>query len=473
MLMRALGILFGGIALMMLCSCGLSVREQGEWGRLETLFAQLRSAGDRQKEADVRGASTLQEKITRRNLGSDWGEAGRRPVLIQAQGEIWIDVVRDVCRQAGLSLIAGAAIEGSEQLVTMSLDRCHVREALERLGDEVDLRVVYDRGVVTFKERSSNVLQLLQPGYLSSADAQEVLSTIAGDDASVRTVGQAIVIAGDDETVGRAGQVGELLAMAQPGQWVVTVWVLEIDASVSRRLGVAIDIGGTFKGMIGGEVAGLVAEALLSGIVEAERSERIGRVLNHGRLVLLAGQPSSLQSGQTVPIPQRTVTPQGTIQTSGYSYVDVGLLIDLSGREIPGGLMLSVTPEISSVTGFVDEAPIVTRRTMTVNCMVRSNEWIVLAGLGSWSDIQGREGILSTIGQRDGSFSDVLVVLRADKMSWYDETVVVVPADLDESMSGFSEWGERAEKLRELEGETAGGDVTDQVDVTSSGDVPE
>lgn len=339
----------------------------------------------------------------------DLGELGERRVSITAREDKWSAVVETMCRDAGVSCVMPETTV--DPPVTISLADVRFHDAAVALGKLREVEPYIQRGVLQWRPASASSARLVTNGWVKLPEAQRIYEGVVGEAGRVRESGQSIVVLGDEETLDRAGDVAELLEVASVSQWVVSVWVLELQADFNLQLGVELTAAGSLQGLVGGGSAELIAEALLDGVLVAEQADTEARVLQRGTLVFVEGEKSRLQSGQTVPVPQRTVSPQGTVTTSSYQYVDVGLIIEAEGRRVPGGLMLTVRPEVSSVVGFVDDAPIVGKRALESRCMVRSGDWVVLAGLDDWREGRALQDFgVVTQSTRLGS---VLVVMRA------------------------------------------------------------
>jgi len=376
-------------------------------------------------------------------LEDDWGERGGRLVSVNVVGEEWSVVVADVCRQADLQVVMpGGGDSASERIaeaagddakrkvsypVQLSLWRSPVRRVLEELALMKNLRPVLDGDVVRFRSAEVGAVSVVVPGYLAREQAVEVMTAVAGKDAVVRSAGPNVLVAGGPEVVERASRIGDVFGAAEPGQWVIGVWFVEMNADTRNRLGVELGVSGTINGLVGGNAASLIAEAILDGTIEASQSSRWARLLSHATLTLIEGESASAQRVVSVPVPQRTVSPQGTVQISGYSFVDAGLQLTALGRAVPSGLHLTLKPELSSVAGFVEDAPIVNKSRLEVTAIVRDGDWLVLAGLDDFAEREEKRGLGGLLTVHDASMSRVLIVLRvAQRVARAEATGTVV-----------------------------------------------
>ena len=153
-----------------------------------------------------------------------------------------------------------------------------------------------------------------------------------------------------------------------------------------------LSVSGSLSGLIGDSAAEIVAKLVLDGVFNAESCDSVGRLVTRGTLVLVEDSVATLASVEQVPVPMRAVSPQGTITTSGYDLIEAGLTVVIEGRSVPGGLRLAVHPEVSQVSGYVEDYPIVASRSMDVSCMVGPGCWVVLAGLDDWRSTSEHRG---------------------------------------------------------------------------------
>jgi hypothetical protein len=79
---------------------------------------------------------------------------------------------------------------------------------------------------------------------------------------------------------------------------------------------------------------------------------------------------------------------------------------------------LIVRPEVSQVTGYVEDYPIVASRSMDVSCMVESGSWVVLAGLDDWRSTAERRGFGGLYAMDTEGAGSVVLMLRADRVGF-------------------------------------------------------
>jgi type II secretory pathway component GspD/PulD (secretin) len=137
--------------------------------------------------------------------------------------------------------------------------------------------------------------------------------------------------------------------------------------------------------------------------------------LSEGSVPVSRGDKAKWVVGERVPIPKRTVSPQGTVSISGYEYIDVGYSCNVETWRTPEGVGVRVAPSISSVVGYVEEAPRVATRSVEGVAHLRDGSYLILSGLDEWRE--ERSGPQLGVGGRSTDrVSRVVFVLRADKV---------------------------------------------------------
>ena len=339
-----------------------------------------------------------------------WAEADAT-VTFRCFSEQWQYVVEAVCQQAGLGVSMGD--EGVEAFVTITFDDTPIQDALTELGRFVDLEPKLSSGVVSFVERQASSVAVVRPGYATLEEASEVVSAVVGGSAEVVEAGGHIFVTGSNDAVERASKLNELLNESQPAQWQCSVWIVQLNTGFSREIGVDLELSGSGLVAVGTGPTEELARLILTASATAEANNKRGELLTRATLILVEGEPATLRSVRDIPVPRRTVSDQGTVSTVGFDQVEAGVIVELQGQRIPSGLRLRVTPELSQVAGFVESAPIVTRRKIDVECMVRSGDWVILGGLDDWRQSSDESGFFSQRRASANEYDNAVVVLHA------------------------------------------------------------
>ncbi len=306
------------------------------------------------------------------------------------------------------------------QAVTVELERADAEAAFRRVAEAAGVDVEYRDGVVTFIGSGKPESVVMPIGYSEPSQLEGALVTAAGGDAKVVRVGDRLVMRAKPDGIARAIAVARALHQGPDG-WHVDARVVEVSDRLRTELGLGVSVGGTSTisaGWTGPVVK--VGQIDLMGTLRAAEASGEARLVTSGRLHVLEGSRAELQQGDSVPVPQRTVSDQGTVTVTGYTFVQSGVTLSLGVRRVPAGVLLDANVELSTVTGFIEGAPIIGRRHSVGSVVVESADWLLLSVLEAEATSIDRDGLGSRIGlgrrTDDRSSRSVLVLVRAARV---------------------------------------------------------
>lgn len=291
---------------------------------------------------------------------------------------------------------------------------------------------VVDRGGVWYvgvPGEGDQVARVFRVAGASGADFADVLRAAGSTGCRVAAVGDAVVVR-DTAAHMRAIEDAYRSLMGVRRQWLVEVRFVELSERGAEALGVDWSVAGSVVVDASAAASGLsawgaLASIDLEGLLKAEQSRGDVSLLSISRLHVVEGEDARLQVGDTVPIPRRTVSDSGTVTSAGYDTIDSGILLTVSVRAVSGdAVRLSLVPEISQITGYVDGVPILSRRRIESAAVVQSGGVVVLGGLtdgGSSSDWRGIPGIGLGRQERRADRRRLFVVVRVVDASTNDQ----------------------------------------------------
>lgn len=132
-------------------------------------------------------------------------------------------------------------------------------------------------------------------------------------------------------------------------------------------------------------------------------------------LLLVDGKESSWQDGTKIPVPQKTVSDAGTVTTSGFTYIDTGLLLKCLLRESSEGAVLTYNLSDSTITGYTEYQPIVRISKIDSSVSVKSGSIYLLGELQREDD---RNGLAQTLSlSKEKAKTNMQVFVRLYKIS--------------------------------------------------------
>jgi hypothetical protein len=358
-------------------------------------------------------------------------------------------VVADLASEAGVSVLAG----GITELVTADFYEVEAETAFREVAQQVGLAAVYTDGIVSFRKPGGIAEQfaVFSAGYLSNEDVGGALKLVLGGEGESKFIGQRVLVSGSDEAVQRAREVLDQFQTGPDG-WLLQVALVEVSESFRRDLGIGWNVGAAGRldaradwtpvlGHPEMPFVGAGARVLVEAVAQAADLGRDAQVLTVGTLFLLEGTPTEMQNGDVVPVPQRQTSPEGTVRVVGYDKIATGFTVRADGHRVPEGLLLSINPKYSTVTGFVEDAPIVAERSISGTAVMRSGDWMVLSGLDASALRRSTTGVpgmpasyFTSSESRTAESGSMLVLVRAVRVfsgGSDDPIPSVVPGGVD------------------------------------------
>lgn len=134
-------------------------------------------------------------------------------------------------------------------------------------------------------------------------------------------------------------------------------------------------------------------------VLKAEQENKTINMIARPMFVLMDGGQSQFTSGESVPVPKKVVSDNGTVSTSGFEYIQTGLAFNCGVRESTvDTCRLSVKVGISSVVGFVENsAPITNRQDFTTTAYVKADGVYLLGSVKRNSESNNSSGLFGLL----------------------------------------------------------------------------
>ena len=193
-------------------------------------------------------------------------------------------------------------------------------------------------GSESASDRSTIVLRLPR---LGRDDLISALETIGGaDEPKIFVSNDGLAVITDDQGgLSRIMRFKNEIEMMPSPTWAVQLYVVSMSERQAWEFGFqvnhAVSIAGRFADASGGPAFKASSiDASLDALLIADR-ETSQAVVDTRPLMLCAdGEDIRFFSGETIPIPERTVSDNGTVTESGYTFQDIGFEVNLMVREM-------------------------------------------------------------------------------------------------------------------------------------------
>ena len=233
----------------------------------------------------------------------------------------------------------------------------------------------------------------------SAGDYLEAVGALTTDNAAIAAVGDVLVVRDTYEGIQDISALFDTIGAAR-GQWQVDVQFVELSSVAAEAVGLDWDITGDAELVFGTDTSSLEIAARIASLLSYDQTNTHAQILTTTRLHVVEGQNAELQIGETTPIFRRAVSDAGTVTTTDVEFIDTGVIVNLGVRSEPDGrLRVILTPEISQVIGFVDDAPIRSRRRIQTAAVIDPGGTLIVGGFTQQAERTTQEGIPGMLDQ--------------------------------------------------------------------------
>lgn len=317
---------------------------------------------------------------------------------------------RWVADRAGVSVVIDDRLEG--RTVTLDVSDVAVSDVLGMVARRANSQVtrsgkLYFLGELRPEDRGVMVRKCTR---LSQEEWNNAISVLLSEHGRCQPFTDGLVVVGDRvEVLQRIAELIDQVEAAEAAAWVVQLYIVSLTADDVMSLGLdvlpALEVAATVASASNGGLPSLAPTTQLKGgldvVLQAARERSSVSIVGEPLFLLVDGETSHLGSGQRVPIPLRTVSNQGTVNTTAYQFVDTGFQLDVGIREVGfDRTKLTVNAAISSVVGYVDQAPILAKDDFKSASVISSGGVYLLGALdrtgndktvAKWLGLGGRD----------------------------------------------------------------------------------
>lgn len=129
--------------------------------------------------------------------------------------------------------------------------------------------------------------------------------------------------------------------------------------------------------------------------LQMAQDKNMGKILSQPKLMTLSGNEARIHIGTRYPYRASTTLNQTGGTAENIEYVDVGILLNVTPQvnQKSGTIVMRLSPEVSDVAGFRNDAPVITSRQTETVVEVTDGETVVIGGLLRDEEIDGRSGV--------------------------------------------------------------------------------
>jgi Flp pilus assembly secretin CpaC len=263
-------------------------------------------------------------------------------------------------REYGATIVVSELAQSRQ--VTIDVKEISLLDLLRLVGRRSALPVSYRGGVYYLGDlRPEDRAVLVRRVYrLDGEQLARVLTLVRGDSVPVALEDGSLIMADSVGAIQSACDMLDRCESLDVPQWCVQLHLIAVNERQSRELGLdvtpAIDVSASLASGVGSAFAG---KAVLSALLKASSECGAATVDAQPLLFIEEGSKARFMRGLNIPVPQRTVSDQGTVTTSGFTQVRTGLTITASVRECAlNRARLTLNLVSNDRVGEVEGAPI-------------------------------------------------------------------------------------------------------------------
>lgn len=311
-----------------------------------------------------------------------------------------------------ISVICEETLDG--KLVTLDAVDTDVGEVLSGVARRFNADIIvqgdlYYIGNLKMDDRGYLVRKVRR---LSKDNIKEVVSAMLSDMGRVFVNDDGLVVAGDSLRVLK--QMDSMLTSveSQPANtWLLQMYLITTTDKATRNLGFeteayldvshigALDTSAAFAQ----GVTKVMADSEFRAILNVVRSSELYRIDAEPMFLMVDGGTASIRDGEKIAVPMKTVSDMGTVSTTGYEFVDTGIITTVSLREMTRrAASCDISVELTQVTGYVEEFPITAGQTFSTTVILESGGTYLIGSISKKSVTNEKMGALLNTYMRKG-----------------------------------------------------------------------
>lgn len=347
--------------------------------------------------------------------------ARQQLITISSDNQPLTTFLRHLSDKTGISVIASSSLDS--QTVTLEVTDQPVSDVLaavaRRLGQRLtQIGSVYYLGAISPEDRGFLVRRVRR---LDQADLDKMAASFISEFGKVQVSRDGIVVVSDRvEVLDRLRSAIDQLEAAPVGSWVIQLYVLSLSEDSLHRLG--LDLTQTAKlsyNFASLSNASLDLDGGFTAILNSTHSDSESKLVVAPLLIIRDGYSGKISKGAQIPVPKKTVSNFGTVQTTGFDYIETGFSLDVALRsDGSNSVAAKFAISDSSITGYNEDVPILTKQTIdTMGVMTSGGIYLVgqLSQESSGSSLGG--AILPSLWSRNNSQSVLQVWAKAYRIS--------------------------------------------------------
>ncbi|QQE10822.1 hypothetical protein JD969_15125 [Planctomycetota bacterium] len=330
---------------------------------------------------------------------------------------------RFVSDTTGVSIIADVSLYEKRidlDVVGVELDEL-LSNVARALGTEITRSGnLYFVGELRPEDRAVMVRKVVR---LKRDELRQAVGLMLSDNGKAATYDDGLVVVADKiQVITRIQQMLQSIEVAEIDTWVVQLYLISVGDRQESEVGVDLkpvaDMSFAFATASADVYSGVKMLTSLQAILKATREIEDMSVVAQPLFVLTDGKSSKIRDAQDIPVPKKAITDAGTVSTTGYENVSVGLEVETTVRDVgERRAMLDVKVELSDLVGYVDQiAPIKKTQNYETSLVINSGGVYMIGELQQDKTVNTKSSILQTVRKQEVKSNVIQVWARAYKI---------------------------------------------------------
>jgi hypothetical protein len=310
-----------------------------------------------------------------------------------------------------ISSKAGVGVIYSQKLdhvkITGDYVNASVEEIIASVARRFDIEVVhinntYYLGVFRPEDRGFLVRKI---GGYTNEELQKALDVILSEKGKAVVYSGGVVVCADRESVlTRISSMLDNMESITYNVWIVQLYYVSIRTDKLLKAGaevyptgeIAYKVNQTQSMSLDNVASGFDFDKVaIKAVLSLANDTNYANIEACPMFLLRDGSTGSWRDGEITPIPQKTVSDQGTVTTTGYEMYETGFSLDLSIRELNNGAYLFFHLKDSRIVSYKEYAPVTANIELKAETAVKSNHVYLLGEISKKVQQNSRTQFLS------------------------------------------------------------------------------
>jgi hypothetical protein len=285
-----------------------------------------------------------------------------------------------------LADVSGCSVVTSEEMdertLTANIQEQNLDTILEFVSRRYSMQVIktgsmYYVGELRSEDKGVLVRKVTK---LTEEGLKQVVGNLLSEYGRCSTFPDGLIVVSDKiKVLNKINEMIDLLESTSEGSWCVQLYLISIRKNAEMKLGYNTTVS---QKIVVDSFKSTSSPLVLNALLDLSASYDDIEIMAEPLFLLIDGLETKFYSGEEYPVPKKSVSSEGTVQTTGYEFIPVGLTISVSLREVSKtAARLSVNYQMGSVIGFVADVPITEQQTYKTSAICEQSGVYLLGSM--------------------------------------------------------------------------------------------